>query len=260
MVLPPVKFLSITGNTSLQCRLGITFLLLTSALIKLCTDFLTLSNHPVLDSINAGSCVTYNLLSCTEGSERGLGSDQEAIVETRLIPYMGFNCSGILVGWTVSGRAQNGTMYPKLQIWRSINDQHLYQKIGQEIQIDAEGSACEEISQTCGQVFHCQLSRANQVSVVSETDFIGVELPHLDQQGFELYFITNTRHRNVQYVWRQEILTSNIMISSEDFNLLEDVLLSVDVLPGMWVIHLIMVYTLYKVTGKALIMATGARF
>ena len=188
------------------------------------------SVHP--NSINTDSCMAYNLLSCTEGSERGLGSDQEALVETRLIPYMKFNCNGTLVGWTVSGRAQNGTEYPKLQIWRSITD-YLFQKIGQEIQIDAEGSACEEITQTCGQVFQCRLSPANQVTVVSGIDFIGVELPHLDQQGFELYFITNRRHTYHQSVWRQEIISSSLMISSRDFPVLDELLLSVDVLPGM---------------------------
>ena len=213
--------------------------------------------------INTGSCLTYNRLSCTEGSERGLGSDQQAMVETRLIPYMEFNCSGILVGWTVSGRAENGRVYPKLQIWRrSTSDSNLYQKNGQEIQIDAEGSACEEISQTCGQVFQCRLSSANQVTVVSGMDIIGVELPPLDHQGFELYFVTNRRHQNFQYVWRQEIISSSLAIGSRIFPVLEDLLLSVHVLPGMWFNRLISYsynITQYTSARKILIMATGVR-
>ena len=152
------------------------------------------------------------------------------MIETRLIPEMTFNCSGTLVEWMVSGRAGNGTMYPKLQIWRkSSRSMDLYHKIGPEIQIDAEGSACETISQTCGQVFRCQLSSAYQVSVFSGIDIIGVELPHLDDQGFELYF---TSSMNNQYVWRQELHSSSVSIDSRAFLVTDDLLLSVDVVPG----------------------------
>ena len=179
--------------------------------------------------INTGSCLTYSRLSCTEGSDRGLGS---AVLETRVIPDMAFNCSGKLVGWTVSGTVENGTMYPKIQIWRrSTSDQNLYQKIGQEIQIDAEGSACEEISQTCGHTFHCRLSSDNQVTVVSWMDIIGVELPPLDKQGFKLYFNTSLRLR--QYVWQREITSSSLKIGSQDLIVRDDLLLSVHILPGM---------------------------
>ena len=128
----------------------------------------------------------------------------------------------------MSGRAGNGTMYPKLQIWRRGSTDS-YHKVGPEIQIDTEGSACETISQTCGQVFRCQLSSAYQVSVISGLDIIGVELPHLDNQGFELYF---TSSMNNQFVWRQELQSSSVLISSRDFVVTDDLLLSVDVVPG----------------------------
>ena len=90
--------------------------------------------------------MTFSRLSCTEGSKRGLGTDFNSS-ETRLIPAMEFNCTGTLVGWTVSGRRGSGTMYPKLQIWRrNGTDRNLYFKNGPEIQIDAHGSACETLT------------------------------------------------------------------------------------------------------------------
>ena len=53
--------------------------------------------------IKTGSCLQSGTrLSCTEGSERGLGSGFNSI-ETRLIPGMEITCSGTLYGWTVSG-------------------------------------------------------------------------------------------------------------------------------------------------------------
>ena len=167
-----------------------------------------------------------SLLSCTEGSKRGLGSDLNR-TETRLIPGMEITCSGTLVGWTVSGRAGSGTMYPKLQIWRrSSTDQISYHKTGQEIQIDAQGSACEAIAQTCGQIFQCRLSAANQVAVQSGSDIIGVELPPLDHQGFELFFISSSRS---QYVWQRELTSSSTTTGSQDLTTSDDVLFNIDV-------------------------------
>ena len=173
--------------------------------------------------------MTFSQLSCTEGSKRGLGADFNSS-ETRLIPGMEFICTGALVGWTVSGRRGSGTMFPKLQIWRR-NDVGEYYKNGPEIQIDAQGSACETITQNanCSQEFHCRLSAANNVSVLAGSDFIGVELPPIDNQGFELLFIGDNQ---IQYVWRQEIATSSLTIGTEDLTVRDDLLLNVEVLLG----------------------------
>ena len=120
-------------------------------------------------------------------------------------------------------------MYPKLQIWRrSSVDHNLYFKNGPEIQIDAEGSACETITQNanCGQEFHCRLSVANYLSVQSGYDIIGVELPPLNNQAFELLFIVTEQQ---QYVWRREVTSSSLIKGTHDIRVGDDLLLSVDV-------------------------------
>ena len=117
--------------------------------------------------VHIGSCLTPTRLSCTEGGTRRLGNNS---LETRLIPDINFNCNGTLVGWTVSGRDGSGTLYPKLQIWRrSSTDRNVYFKNGPEIQIDAQGSACEIITrdENCVQKYHCRLSPANHVSILA---------------------------------------------------------------------------------------------
>ena len=180
-------------------------------------------------SIFIGSCLTFSRLSCTQGSKRGLGFDFNSS-EARLIPAMEFNCTGTLVGWTVSGRNGSGTMYPKLQIWRrNSTNRNEYFKNGPEIQIDAEGSACENITQNvnCSREFHCTLSPANYISVLSGSDIIGVELPPLYNQAFELLFIGSSQQ---QYVWRREVTTSSISIGTEDVLVWDYLFLSADVL------------------------------
>ena len=179
-------------------------------------------------SIFIGSCLTFSQLSCTQGSKRGLSVQNRP--ETRLIPAMEFNCTGTLVGWTVSGRSGSGTMYPKLQIWRrSCTNRNVYFKNGPEIQIDAQGSACETITQNvnCSRELHCTLSPANYISVLSGSDIIGVELPPINNQTFELLFIGSSQQ---QYVWRREVTTSNITIGTRDIIVQENLFLSADVL------------------------------
>ena len=63
-------------------------------------------------------------------------------------------------------KAGTGTMYPKLQIWRKSSIGQYY-KIGHKIQIDAGRSVCQIMTQTCGQIFQCRLTTANQVHVSS---------------------------------------------------------------------------------------------
>ena len=122
-------------------------------------------------------------------------------------------------------------MYPKLQIWRrNSTDRNLYFKNGPEIQIDAHGSACETLTRNvnCNQEYYCRLSAANYLSVLSGSDIIGVELPPLENQAFELLFIVTEQQ---QYVWRREVNASSLMIGTHDVRVGDDFLFSIDFLP-----------------------------
>lgn len=142
---------------------------------------------------------------------------------------MKFTCSGTIVGWTVAGRQRGGgTQYPKLQVWREDSSRRdYYNKQGRDIQVDAQGSACELITQTCGQVFQCRLRSTNRVTVQSG-DILGVELPPKDNSsGFDLYFISvpNTQDH---YIFRRQ-LDSSVRIEfvfEHSFRHLEDQLLT----------------------------------
>ena len=123
-------------------------------------------------------------------------------------------------------------MYPKLQIWRrSSTDENLYFKNGPEIQIDAHGSACEIMTrnENCSQEFHCKLSAANHVSIFAGYDIIGVELPPINNQQFELLFVGS---RQPQRVWRREVHSSSLRIGTEDVIASDYLFLSVKVLLG----------------------------
>ena len=145
---------------------------------------------------------------------------------------MEFNCTGTLMGLTVSGRNGTGTMYPKLQIWRrSSTDANLYFKNGPEIQIDAHGSACETITRNvnCSQEIHCRLSAANHISVFAGLDIIGVELPPINDQLFELLFVGSEQ---LQYVWRREVTSFSLMYGTQDLTVEELLFLNMEVLQG----------------------------
>ena len=128
------------------------------------------------------------------------------------------------MGWTVAGQRGEGTQYPKLQVWRE-NSSHsrYYDKQGRDIQVDAEGSACELITQTCGQIFQCRLREAYQIAVQRD-DILGVELPPLtNSSGFKLFFISvpNTQEHSI---FRKQ-LGESVHISERSFRHLGDQLL-----------------------------------
>ena len=116
-------------------------------------------------------------------------------------------------GQLATGRASEGTQFPKLQVWRANSSQgrHFYFKPGNDIQVDAEGTACELLTKTCGQIFQCRLSNDHQVSVQSG-DILGVELPPLNDSAFELFFLINRPDlMQNHYVVRQQ-LSSTVRI------------------------------------------------
>ena len=140
------------------------------------------------------------------------------------------------MGWRVSGRDWSGTLYPKLQIWRRSNtDRNVYFKNGPEIQIDAQGSACELISrnENCAQEYHCRLSAAYHVPILAGSDIIGLELPPFHNQAFSLLFLLGTNWQKDNYVWRREVNSSSLTVGTQDITVRNDeVLIKVDVVEG----------------------------
>ena len=195
--------------------------------------------------------MTSTALSCTGGSARGLSRADE--IETRLLFSVNFTCPGTIVGWTVAGRKREGSQYPKLQVWRensSLTD--YYNKQGQDIQVDAEGSACELITQTCGQIFQCRLTAANRVQV-QPGDILGGELPsRTSSSGFELFFISAPNVQN-HYVFRRQLSSSVHIQFVHEHSFLhqgDQLLISLEINQGMCT-----PLTLYASSANTLFMA-----
>ena len=192
-----------------------------------------------LETIYTGQlqCLTSTNLSCTsEGSARGLSGT--ILIETRLLFSMNFICSGTIVGWTVAGKMGEGALYPELQVWRANSSQgdNYYYKPGQDIPIvfEGPGSACELVTQTCGQIFHCRLSLDNHVPVQAG-DILGVELPPLNNSGFQIFFIDSVPDTQNHFIFRRQ-LSSTVTIeevTGQSFPIIQDQLLvSVEINPG----------------------------
>ena len=179
--------------------------------------------------VGQSQCLTSTNVSCTEGSYRG----RFDTIETRLLFSMNFTCHGTIVGWTVTGeRVQGKTQYPELQVWRANSSRGLnyYYKPGQDIPVNPEGSACEIVTKTCGQIFQCRLRADYQVSV-QPGDILGVELPNVTISGFHLYFISIPGTQD-HYIYREQ-LQSSIDISSHLIRQLDDqLLISLEIEPG----------------------------
>ena len=182
--------------------------------------------------IGQSQCLTSTYVSCTEGSYRGLHEG----IETRLLFSVNFTCYGTIVGWIVTGkRVQGRTQYPELQVWRADPSRGLdyYYKPGQDIPVNPDGSACDIVTKTCGQIFQCRLRADYQVSV-QPGDILGVELPQVTVSGFHLYFISISIPEKTQdhYIYRRQ-LQSSVHTSSYSLRQSSDqLLISVEIEPG----------------------------
>ena len=154
---------------------------------------------------------------------------------------MEFTCNGTIVGWIVSGMAGQGTEPPKLQIWRRNiatdgDSEDYYHKRGSAIPIDpeADGVECEEIL-TCNNTFQCRLNETYQITVQSETDIVGIELPPLLNQSFELFFTSDSNISQYMYIWHQEdmmVTNASLRVGSQDAIEEDKVLLYLNVSTG----------------------------
>ena len=186
--------------------------------------FKLLYNH-----VGQFQCLTSTNISCTEGTYRG----RHDTIETRLLFSMNFTCHGTIVGWTVTGERIDGrTQFPELQVWRANVSQgsDYYYKPGKDIPVDPEGSVCEIVTQTCGQIFQCRLTAANRVQV-QPGDILGVELPQETNSGFHLFFISIPGTQD-HFIYRAR-LSSSVHTSNHQIRQLDDqLLISLEIEPG----------------------------
>ena len=160
-------------------------------------------------------------------------------------------CNGTIVGWTVSGRRSGqGTQPSELQIWRkstSTNGDEHYHKEGPAVPIDpdTDGVECEKtLSQTCNHTFQCRLNESYQLTVQSEVDIVGIELPPLQNQSFELFFFASDSNIS-QYVWQHEdniMPNASLRIGSHDAVVDDNVLLYLNISTGKQCTTIIIIY------------------
>ena len=194
----------------------------------------------------SASCLLNERVNVSASCEEGFGSGSDNFTETRLIPSKEFACNGTIVGWTVSGRTGQGTQPPKLQLWRQTNTagsgNEYYYRQGPAIPIDptqANGVKCEEIASGCVQTFWCRLHESYQITVRPEVDIVGIELPPLKDQSFELIFVQGAI--NSQYIWLQDELgiamaaNASLEIGSEDAIVDDILLLHLNVSTGKYI-------------------------
>ena len=112
----------------------------------------------------------------------------ERRVTTRLFPDMKFGCSGTIVGVTAVIRDSNRSQRPKLQIWRENETRSaLYHKITpSDIEIRNSNDQCYQRNLDNG-IFQCTLKEDLRISV-QPGDFLGLEIPSIDDDDLEIYF------------------------------------------------------------------------
>ena len=162
-------------------------------------------------------------MESVDGSKRG----QITTIETRLIPSMRFTCSGTIVALIVTGRRQNGTHDPKLQIWREDKAQcGFYQKFVPDIVLRT--TSCSNITHLVPEsVFYCALKQSIHVSV-QFGDILGIELPPTNDASFDLYF---TDRGPVNYVFQQQ-LSSTVNTITKSSVVKEQPQITLDIISG----------------------------
>ena len=127
------------------------------------------------------------------------GRGDNATVVTRLIPAMNFSCNVTIVSWITSGRVRNGSLVPKIQIWRensSLPD--VYHKVNPAIAVTSSVCFAGQFTRLFTQVFLCILNDNARVSV-QPGDIVGLELPPTNDSNFDIHF---TNEGPVNYIFQ----------------------------------------------------------
>ena len=132
---------------------------------------------------------------CTSGfpdmvvREGSSGRGEWGRVTTRLFPDLKFGCSGTIVRVTAAVVNNARPQDPKIQIWRENKTQPgLYHKISSDIPLNRSnpGPPCNRNTYING-IFQCILNEDHRISI-QPGDFLGLEIPPIDDDGLEIYF------------------------------------------------------------------------
>ena len=101
---------------------------------------------------------------------------------------MKFGCFGTIVRFTVAIFDNGGSQHPKIQIWRENETQPgLYHKLRpSDIQIRNSNIQCYK-KRFNNRIFQCTLKENFQISV-QPGDFLGLEIPPINKDDYEIYF------------------------------------------------------------------------
>ena len=126
--------------------------------------------------------------------------------QTIIIPEMNFTCKGTIMAVRIVGRQQNGPQSPRLQLWTTTNNGYFKRK--QQTMLNL--SVCSDHSQgenisfgkdqnSMASEFECKLKRKARL-LFQTGDIIGFNLPHKNDDNFELYF-TNFESGPTNYIY-----------------------------------------------------------
>ena len=120
---------------------------------------------------------------------QGNGRGERNAITTRLFPDMQFGCFGTIVQVIAAVVDDGGQESPKIQIWRENNTQSgLYHKISSsDILVRRSNPPCYQNSLSNDGIFQCTLREDLRISV-QPGDFLGLEIPSIDNDDIEIHF------------------------------------------------------------------------
>ena len=106
---------------------------------------------------------------------------------TRLFPDLKFGCYGTIVRVTAGVLDNNGGQTPKIQFWReNVTQTGLYYKTSSDVEIRRSNPPCYRNTLSDG-IFQCTLREDLRISV-QPGDFLGLEIPPINDDDLEIYF------------------------------------------------------------------------
>ena len=107
---------------------------------------------------------------------------------TRLFPDLKFGCFGTIVRVIAAVFDNSGSKQPpKIQIWReNVTQPGLYYKTIPDVQIKKSNPPCYQNTFDDG-ILRCTLREDLRISV-QPGDFLGLEIPPINNDDFEVYF------------------------------------------------------------------------